>query len=208
MLKRFLPKENVFFEFFERQIALTIQGAEEFLELVTKADNIQERVERIKEIEHQSDNVTHECYSALRKTFITPFDRTEIIAMIKKLDDIMDATDSAAERILIYEVTEFLPEMKEIAVLLVKAAIELQQALKMLNKPKKRDTVLNSCIIIHKLENSGDDVLRKGLARLFKEEKDPINLIKYKEILQDLECATDFAEEVANLIEGVILEED
>ncbi len=208
MLKRFLPKEPVFFEFFERQIALTIKGAEEFIELVTKADNIEERVERIKEIEHQSDNVTHECYSALRQTFITPFDRTEIIALIKKLDDIMDATDSAAERILIYEVTEFLPEMKEIAQLLLKAAIELQQALKMLNKPKKRDVVLNSCIIVHKLENSGDDFLRKGLARLFKEEKDPIKLIKYKEILQDLECATDFAEEVANLIEGVILEED
>jgi len=82
MLKRFLPKETVFFDYFEQQIALTIIGTKEFLELVTKADNIRERVERIKEIEHQSDTVTHLCYSALRKTFIAPFDRTEINALI------------------------------------------------------------------------------------------------------------------------------
>ena len=208
MLKRFLPKESGFFDYFEQHIALVIEGTKEFLELVTKADDICERVERIKVIEHQCDSVTHQCYSALRKTFITPFDRTEINATIKRLDDIMDAVDSAAERILIYEVKEFLPETREIALLLVKASIELEQALKMLRLPKKREAVLNKCVIIHKFENDGDEMLRTGIARLFKEEKDPIQLIKHKEILEDLESATDYAEEVANLIEGVILEED
>lgn len=208
MLKRFLPKETVFFDYFEQQIALTIVGTKEFLELVTKADKIRERVERIKEIEHQSDTVTHLCYSALRKTFITPFDRTEINALIKKLDDIMDAVDSAAERILLYEVTEFLPEMRELALIVVNASIELEQALKILRKSKKRQGVLDKCRIIHQLENDGDEMLRTAIGRLFKEEKNPIQLIKYKEILEDLESATDYAEEVANLIEGVILEED
>ncbi|MBU1181131.1 MAG: DUF47 family protein [Proteobacteria bacterium] len=208
MLKRFLPKETVFFDYFEQQIALTILGTKEFLELVTKADNIRERVERIKEIEHQSDTVTHLCYSALRSTFITPFDRTEINALIKKLDDIMDAVDSAAERILLYEVTVFLPEMRELALILVNASIELEHALKILRKSKKRQGVLDKCAIIHQLENEGDEMLRTAIGRLFKEEKDPIQLIKYKEILEDLESATDYAEEVANIIEGVILEED
>ena len=205
-----VPKDRKFFPLFNQAADNLVLASELLIKLfgVNDLAEREEYIRLIKEAEHKGDDITHALLIELNGTFITPFDRTEIIAMIKKLDDIMDATDSAAERILIYEVTEFLPEMKEITLVLLQASKELQQALKMLNKPKKRDAVLNSCIIIHKLENKGDDFLRKGLARLFKEEKDPIKLIKYKEILQDLECATDFAEEVANLIEGVILEED
>lgn len=206
MFGRFLPKETSFFEFFEQHAALTVQGAKEFQSLVTTAANIESKTRRVAEIEHETDVITHRCVEALHKTFITPLDRYDIHRFITKLDDIMDYVEAAAERILLYEITEMTPELKDMADVLTRAADEVLSACKLMSNLRHPEKILQICVEINRLENESDAIMRRALARLFKEEKDPIAVIKWKEIYENVENAVDRCEDVANIIEGVVLE--
>jgi len=203
---RLLPKETSFFDFFEQHAALTVTGAKEFLEMVSEGTRIDSRAKRIADIEHETDVITHRCVEALHKTFITPIDRDSIHRLITKMDDIMDFVEAAAERISLYEIATMTPEVKDLADVLLKAAIEVENACKGLRDLRNPQRVLQLAIDINRLENEGDAILRRAVARLFKEEKDPIQVIKWKEIYENLESATDRCEDVANIIEGVVLE--
>ncbi|MCL5270793.1 MAG: DUF47 family protein [bacterium] len=206
MLGRFLPKEMGFFDFFEKIAALTIEACNELLSLATDSQNIAGRVARIKELEHQADDVTHECIEALHKTFITPIDRTDIHSLIKRMDDIIDSVDAATSRIVLYEITQMRSESRSLAEVLVKASREIEQAVHNLRNMKHPEKVKENCIAIYQLENEGDAILRSALVRLFKEEKDAVLVIKWKEIYERLEKATDRCEQVANIISGVVIE--
>jgi len=206
MFGRLLPRETSFFDFFEQHAGLTLQGAREFLSLVTTGANVGAKAKRVKEIEHETDVITHHCVEALHKTFITPIERDDIHRLITRMDDIMDFVEAAAERIVLYEIREMTPEVRDMADVLVRAMVEVEQALKGLRDTKNADMVVKKCIDINRLENEGDAILRNAVARLFKEEKDPITVIKWKEIYENLESATDRCEDVANIIEGVVLE--
>lgn len=206
MLRRFLPRETSFFDFFDRHAALTVEGTKEMLSLATTGANIKAKAFRIKELEHQTDVITHECVAALHQTFITPIERDDIHRLITRMDDIMDFVDSASDRIFLYELTVMTPELKDMADVLVRATEEIQQALKGLRDMKNAEAVVKHCIDINRLENDGDAILRTAVARLFREERDPIAIIKWKEIYEHLEEATDRCEDVANIMEGVVLE--
>jgi predicted phosphate transport protein (TIGR00153 family) len=206
MFGRFLPRETSFFDFFEQHARLTLEGTKEFLDLVTFGDNLAARAKRIKEIEHESDDITHRCVEALHKTFITPIDRWDIHRLISRMDDVMDLVEAVAERMVLYEIREMTPEVKELAKVLVKAVTSKGEALRGLRNLKNSAEVVKKCIEINRLENEGDTIFRIATARLFKEEKDPIMVIKWKEIYESLEAATDRCEDVANIIEGVIME--
>jgi len=206
MFGKLLPRETSFFDFFEKHAALTVEGAKEFQALVTTEVNITAKAKRIKEIEHETDVITHHCVEALHKTFITPIERGDIHSLITKMDDIMDYVEAASERIALYEIKSMTPEVKELADVLVRASVEVQTALSGLRDMKNATAVMQKCIDINRLENEADGILRLAVARLFKEEKDPITVIKWKEIYELLETATDRCEDVANIIEGVILE--
>jgi uncharacterized protein len=206
MFGRLLPRETSFFDFFEKHAALTVEGAKEFQSLVATEANIATKAKRIKEIEHETDVITHQCVEALHKTFITPIERGDIHALITKMDDVMDYVEAASERIALYEIHAMTPEVKDLADVLVRAAQEVQAALSGLRDMKNAPAVMQKCIDINRLENDADGILRLAVARLFKEEKDPITVIKWKEIYELLETATDRCEDVANIIEGVILE--
>jgi uncharacterized protein len=206
MLSRLLPRETSFFDFFERHAALTIQGTKEFEELAKGGGPVGPRAKRIKEIEHETDVITHDCVTALHGTFITPIERDDIHRLITRMDDIMDYVEAASERIALYELTEMTPEIRELARVLVKATEKIQEALRGLRDMKHAKLVQEKCIEINSLENEADAILRIAVARLFKEEKNPITIIKWKEIYEALEEATDRCEDVANIIEGVILE--
>jgi len=206
MLEKLLPRETSFFDFFERHAALTVEGAKEFLSLVSTGANIESKTRRIKEIEHETDVITHQCVEALHKTFITPIERDVIHRLITKMDDVMDFVEAASERIALYGVTEMTPEVKDLADVLVRAAQEVERALRGLRDMKNAPMILQKCIDINRLENDADAILRAAVARLFREEKDPITVIKWKEIYENLETATDRCEDVANIIEGVVLE--
>jgi predicted phosphate transport protein (TIGR00153 family) len=203
---RFLPKEVSFFDLFDRHAALTVDGAREFLGLVSSAANIDAKAKRIKEIEHETDVITHRCVEALHRTFITPIERDDIYRLITKMDDVMDYVEAASERIALYEISVMTPEIKDLADCLYRATVEVEQALRSLRDLKHTDLILKKCVDINRLENEGDAILRRSLARLFKEEKDPVMIIKWKEIYENVEAATDRCEDVANIIEGVVLE--
>ncbi|HEY3235368.1 MAG TPA: DUF47 family protein [Polyangiaceae bacterium] len=206
MFGRLLPKETSFFDFFEQHATLIVDGTKEFTSLVQSGANIDAKAKRIKEIEHETDVITHRCVEALHKTFITPIDRDNIHRLITRMDDVMDFIEAAAERIALYELSEMTDEVKDLADVLERAALEILQACKMLRNLKDPEVIFQKCVDINRLENEGDAILRRAVARLFKEEKDAITIIKWKEIYENLESATDRCEDVANIIEGVVLE--
>ena len=206
MFGRFLPRETSFFDFFEQHAGLTIEGTKEFLSMVTTGANIATKCRRISDIEHETDTITHRCVEALHKTFITPIDRDQIHRLITRMDDIMDYVEAAAERIELYEVTVMTADVRDLADVLHRSSLQVEQAIRGLRTLKEPQATLKLCIDINRLENEADAILRRSVARLFKDEKDPIVIIKWKEIYENLEMASDRCEDVANIIEGVILE--
>jgi uncharacterized protein len=208
MFGRLLPRETSFFDFFEQHAALTVEGTKEFLSLVSNGvgANSMLKAQRILEIEHETDVITHRCIEALHKTFITPIDRDDIHLLIGRMDDIMDCVEAASDRIILYKVKEVMPEARDLADVLVRAAEGVAQAIKGLRNKRDWETVLQRCIDINRCENEADAILRRALARLFQEQTDPLEVIKWKEIYESLEDAADMCEDVANIIEGVILE--
>jgi predicted phosphate transport protein (TIGR00153 family) len=203
---RFLPRETSFFDFFEQHAGLTIEGVKEFLSMVTTAANIPAKCRRISDIEHETDTITHRCVEALHKTFITPIDRDSIHRLITKMDDVMDYVEAAAERIELYELTTMTSDVRDLADVLYRSALQVEQAVRGLRTLSDPHATLKLCIDINRLENEADAILRRSVARLFKEDNNVIHIIKWKEIYENLEAASDRCEDVANIIEGVILE--
>ena len=206
MLRWFLPREEDFFGLFERHAALTVEGAKEMQRLVQGDQNIRALASRIKEIEHETDVITHTCVERLHKTFITPLDRDDIHRLITRMDDVMDYIDSAAIAVMLYELTEMTSPVQALADVLVRATEAVAVAVAGLKNLKRADTVLKACIEVNRLENEGDEILRGALAGLFDGANDPLYVLKWKEVYEALENATDRCEDVANVIEGVVLE--
>ena len=206
MLRKLLPKETCFFDFFEQLGAFAVSATEAFQELTRNGVNADVHAARLKDIEHQADRLTHQCIEALNKTFITPMDRSDILALIKRLDDVIDSVDSAASRMSLYELNEVRPEAQKLAEVLVKATKEIEFALKALRDIKGLDAINPHLIAIHQFENDGDVILRAALTKLFREETNAVLIIKWKEIFERLEKATDRCEEVANIVEKIVLE--
>jgi hypothetical protein len=204
MLKSLLPRETSFFDFFEKHSKLTHEGALEFERMAE--DGEISRTRRIKEIEHETDVVTHQCVEALHKTFITPIDRNDIHRLISRMDDVMDLLDAASDRVRLYELHPVTGEIQAFAALIVRSTGLVQRAVAGLRDMKASETIKEACIEINRIENDGDALFRKALARLFKEEKDAISVIKWKEVFEALETCLDRAEDVANTIEGIVLE--
>jgi predicted phosphate transport protein (TIGR00153 family) len=206
---RFLPQEVGFFDLFEKQVDLAMEGAKLLAQFVDDLEAPGPKARRIKEVEHEADVVTHQTMGMLRKTFITPFDRNEIHHLASKLDDVLDAMEAAAERLWLYEIPQATVEAKRLAKNLVAATAQLKVAVRGLRDVKKnREEVLAACVDINRLENENDETLREGLAKLFKEEKDPVLIMKWKEIYEILEDATDRCEDATDVIEGVVLENE
>ena len=206
MFGRFLPRERSFFDFFDQHAALTLEGTREFLSLVSTGANIVAKAKRIKEIEHETDVITHRCVEALHRTFITPIERDDIHRLITRMDDVADFVEAAAERMVLYEIKDCTIEVRDLADVLVRSMEEVQKAVRGLRDLKHSKEIVKACIDVNRLENEADTILRNAVARLFKEEKDPITIIKWKEVYENLEMATDRCEDVANIIEGVVLE--
>jgi predicted phosphate transport protein (TIGR00153 family) len=203
---RLLPHDASFFGFFEQQGKKTVEGCRAFLAMVEEANNLQSHAQRVKQIEHECDDITHAVVEQLHKTFITPIDRNDIYRLITKMDDIMDYVEAAADRLALYEIPTMTQEVGELARCLVSSAEHVLGAVTSIRDLKRPNGILDHCIEINRLENVADQLLRSALARLFREEKDPIAVIKWKEIYETLESATDRCEDVANIIEGVVLE--
>jgi predicted phosphate transport protein (TIGR00153 family) len=203
---RLLPRDESFFDEFEKQGLKTVEGCRALIEMVEAPGDIQAQAKRISDIEHECDRITHTVVEKLHKTFITPLDRNDIHRLISKMDDVMDYVEAAAERIALYDIHEMTKDVAELARVLLVSSERIAEAVSGFRDLKHPQRILDKCIEINRLENEADAILRGSLARLFREEKNPITIMKWKEIYELLETATDRCEDVANIIEGVVLE--
>jgi predicted phosphate transport protein (TIGR00153 family) len=206
MLRRLLPRDENFFGLFERHAALTVEGSKEMQRMVQGGQNTRVIAARIKEIEHETDVITHSCVERLHKTFITPFDRDDIHRLITRMDDVMDYIEAAAVAVSLYELTDMTAPARELADVLVRSTEAVAIAVAGLRNVKQSEAIIKACIEVNRLENEGDDILRNALAALFREATNPLLVLKWKEVYEALENATDRCEDVANIIEGVVLE--
>ena len=201
-----MPKEIAFFDYFERMAAKIVEGCSAVLDLLEDCTNVAEKARRIKVIEHEGDLITHQCIEMLHKTFITPFDRDSIHRLITKMDDILDLAEAVSDRISVYEMASPTDEAKQLARVLVFSAEEVGKAVRGLRSMKNAASILAQCVEINRLENEADTLLRVAVGKLFKTEHDPLMVMKWKELYEGLEEATDRCEDVANLVEGIVLE--
>ena len=200
---RIIPKDRKFFDMFADMAANLEHGAGVLRDLLTSYQDVDRSVQRIKDIEHKGDDLTHAVFIKLNQTFITPFDREDIHRLASSLDDVLDFVNSAADRLIMYKIQTVPPSAAVLAGIIVKQASELGKAVALLEKNHK--ALLEHCVEVNRLENEADAVSRNAIAQIFEEEKDPINLIKMKELLEVLEIATDKAEDAANVLETVVL---
>ncbi len=199
---RLVPRETKFFDMFAEMSANLQEGARVLAEVLRTGEAVAVKVQRIKELEHRGDDMTHAVITKLNQTFITPFDREDIHKLASSLDDVLDYINAAGDRLILYEITRIPPAAAELADIIVHQCQQLTDAVK---KLEKHDNVLDYCVEINRLENEADHVVRTAIAKLFKEEKDPIALIKIKELYEVLEMATDKAEDAANVLESVVV---
>jgi len=206
MFGRLLPQEMGFFELFKESGDLMVAAGHEFKRLLSHPQEMESRSRTIKELEHKADDVTHRTMMLLHKTFITPLDREDIHALIKTMDDILDFIDAAAQRLHLYEVRRIPESMHRLAEITVESVELVKKVVGLLTNLKSTDELLKTCVEINKLENDADMVLRTAVAQLFREEQDLRLLIKLKEIYELLETVTDRCEDVANVVESIVLE--
>jgi len=206
MFAKFLPRSTEFFDFFEQHASITKEAARIFHSSITEQGNDLKSLDQIKDLEHKADEIIHQCIEELHKCFITPIEREDIHQLIDKMDDIIDNIDKASDCLKIYKISSSTSELKNLSNVLLKAVEEVSEAVTALPDMKNIDVLRLHCAKIHKLEHEAEALLRNALGKLFDEVQDLRLLIKLKEIYETLETATHRCEEVANIIEGVILE--
>jgi predicted phosphate transport protein (TIGR00153 family) len=201
---RIIPQDQEFFNLFRKASENIVEGAERLKEMLQEFDNLRERVRAIEEVEHKGDTLTHDIVKKLNTTFITPIDREDILALASSLDDVIDLIEAAATRMLLFKVQEPTPHAKELGFLILKCVQELHKGISHLSS-RKKDHIYEHCVEVNSLENEADRVCRDAIAFLFEHEKDPVSILKWKEIYETLETATDRCEDAANVLEGVAL---
>jgi predicted phosphate transport protein (TIGR00153 family) len=199
---RMIPRETKFFEMFADLSRNITEGAKLLQDILQHSRDAEARVKNLQEIEHRADDITHSIITKLNQTFITPFDREDIHRLASSLDDVLDFVNAAAVRLTLYRIFDPPPAASELAGLIVQQSEELAMGVSLLQNNRN---VLDHCVEVNRLENEADRVSRKAIAELFEREKDPIQLIKLKELYEVLENATDKAEDAANVLEAVAL---
>ena len=199
---RLIPRETKFIEAFADMANNLTDGAKLLRGILQDMKDVEARVQKLKDIEHKGDEMTHNVLTRLNQTFITPFDREDIYRLASSLDDVLDFVYAAGERLIMYKIRGIYPAASELAGVVVRQSEQLCEAVAVL---EKHDRALQICVEINRLENEADRIATTAVARLFDTEKDPINLIKQKELYEILESATDKAEDAANVIESVVV---
>lgn len=206
MFGRLMPSEGKFFDMFNQHAELCVKGAKEMLGLMANFDDLENRVHAIESIEKQADKITYQAVDLLHKTFITPLDRDDIHKLITKMDDILDLMEDAAQTVSLYDLHSVTPEAKRLAELVLACTEKVKEAVALLSNMDNASKIVGICEEIDRLESDADHVMRAAMSKLFRDEPDVRNLIKMKAIYEILETVTDRCEDVANIIEGIIVE--
>jgi predicted phosphate transport protein (TIGR00153 family) len=201
----FVPKEGKFFDLFEESARNVVKTAALFAEMIDKWDDVPAKARQIKELEHQGDEITHRVAALLNATFITPIDREDISHLSEHLDDVEDCIEDAAACMALYEVVRPTKRAHEFATILIKISNEISAAVPLIRNRKELSKLPEHCIEINRLENEADAVFRAALAELFHEKIDVAEVIKWREIYFYMEAATDRCEDIANVLEGIMI---
>jgi predicted phosphate transport protein (TIGR00153 family) len=199
---RLLPKEERFYDDFVSLAEEIRRGAGILEEMLAPEQPLWDKADEIKEVEHKCDFLTHEIIQRLHRTFVTPLDREDIHELARSLDDVMDAIDATAAIVRLYQINVVRTDARELTRIIMASVDQVVKALKALDR---RKGVAEPAVEINRLENEADRVHQIAVRRLFEEERDPIQIMKWKEILDFLEDATDRCEDVANVLEGVVV---
>ncbi len=206
MFGRLMPHEGRFFDLFNEHAGLIVQGSRALAALMSHGDDIQNRAYQIESVEKQADKVTRTVIELLHKTFITPLDRDEIHQLITRMDDILDLMEDASQSIFLYDVKTIPAEASKLADICVACSEQVKIAVGHLSNMDNAKAILAACDEIDHLESSADHVMRSAIAALFRDEPDVRQVIKLRSIYELLETVTDRCEDVANIIEGIVLE--
>jgi len=201
----FIPTEKKFFDLFEESSKNIVISARALKEMLDTWQFIDSRVAEITEMEHRGDTITHQVISLLHRTFVTPFDREDIALLAHTMDDIIDFIHATADAMFIYKITSPTQRAKELADVIVQASEEMEKAVAGLRKKSDFKKMLERCVEMNRLENVADRIYRAAIGELFDDTKDIAELIKWREIYEHMESATDRCEDVANVLEGVAL---
>ena len=206
-LQLLVPKDKKFYMMFESATANLVAISKVLIELLN-SPSPEKRIELAKEIdhlEHVGDQITHDIFNELSGTFITPFDREDIHALTSAIDDIVDHIHGSSKRAVLYKLDPISPAMQKIGELILQGSEELHKAVCELRNMKKVSNIREACVRINSIENHADDIFDMAVAQLFEEEKNAVEIIKVKEVLQNLETATDKCEDAANVLESIIV---
>lgn len=206
MLSRLLPKESNFFDLFDKQVAFAIDGAKHFKNAAASAKGVDENIlSKMREIEHQADAVTHSIIERLNTTFITPFDREDIHALATEIDDIVDMIQTIVGRLKVYKVVHADKNLIDFAEVIYQSVVAVAAAVNGMRNMKKSKTVMDACVEVNRLENVGDHMRDRVLGELFEGGRDPMDIIKWKEIYQDAETVLDICEDVAHVVGSILV---
>ena len=201
----FIPREEKFFDLFQASAQNVVAAAHRLKKMVDDWKNVEASAAEITELEHRGDTITHDIIARVHRTFVTPFDREDIVELAHSLDDIIDFIHAAADSMFLYKVDRPGSRAKELAEIIVQATEEVERVIPQLKKRIVLSQVLKRCVEINRLENVADRVYRSAIAELFADSPDIAEVIKWREIYAHMESATDRCEDVANVLEGVAI---
>ncbi len=202
---KLIPREEKFFDMFEEAARNILIGARKLCEMIEDLSDADLKAQEIKEIESRGDRITHEIIKKLHRTFVTPIDREDIYKLTSALDDVLDLTEAASARMALFKIKESTREARELSQIILDCAEEIVKAISNL---RRLSGVYSHCVEINRLENVADDLTRDAIARLFDEGFPALEVIKWKEIYETMETATDRCEDVANIVEGIVLKHE
>ena len=206
MFSRFMPREGKFFELFNEHAALIVEGSQELAALMASGDELERRARNVESIEKRGDKITSSTIELLHKTFITPIDRDDIHQLISEMDNILDLIEDSAQLMFLYDVRTLPQDAKKLAEICVECCAKVKQAVALLSSMDNADALLSICRDMDRLESEADHVMRAAIGRLFREEPDVRELIKLRTVYEHLETVTDHCEDVANIIQGIVIE--
>lgn len=200
-----IPREQKFFDLFEEGAHNLVEAGETFSDLLHHWHEVEEKVSKLEDLEHKGDSITHRIMALLHSTFVTPFDREDIALLTNAMDDIVDLIHGAADTMLIYRVQAPTQRARELAEIIRDGVVEVERAVKYLRHRGQLKQMLVSCVELNRLENAADEVLKQALGELFQDSSDMVQVIKWRELYEHMEDATDRCEDVANILEGIVL---
>lgn len=206
MFGRLMPRQGRFFELFNEHSEQLVQGAQELLTLISSGDDVERRAYNIESIEKRGDKIALTAIELLHRTFITPIDRDDIHTLVSKMDDILDVIEDTSQSIYAYDVRSITPEAVRLAELCVACVDKVKLAVGMLSNMDNSKTIMVVCQDIDRLESEADHVMRTAMAKLFRDEPDAKQVMKMRSVYEMLETVTDRCEDVANVIQGIVLE--